>query len=235
MSLRQSFRRATVVVSVDRPGLIPVEIDYFNGIQEGRVELAMAPGDVAVVNPYAPPPAAFGLVPATDLYPLDALDLGDGGGSPDAGAPRLDGGPAPGDGGPAPGDGGPASGDGGPAPGDASATDAASSETAAASTSEDGGQPASPSDSHAFLPATAVASAATVAAADVAVDDGFPNGEGSYSGSGCTVHRAGRLASPSGLELVASFLAAVVMLARSAGRRHGGTRSARRRTGHLQR
>jgi MYXO-CTERM domain-containing protein len=63
---------------VNQAGLYPIQVEYFNGVEEGAIELSFAPGEVGV-DAGAPVPSAFALVPLGDLYPPSALDAEDAG------------------------------------------------------------------------------------------------------------------------------------------------------------
>lgn len=82
----QTFKRAAVSLEVTQAGLYDIELDYFNGVQEGAVEMSFALGAVGLVSPTAPVPNVFVLVPCPDLYPppQPAGDAGAGDASEDA-------------------------------------------------------------------------------------------------------------------------------------------------------
>jgi hypothetical protein len=80
-----SFQRQAGSVIAAAPGLYPIVIEYYNTIQEGAVEVSIAPGEVTLASAQQALPAAFQLVPQSDLYPLSAI--GDAGSGTDGGAP----------------------------------------------------------------------------------------------------------------------------------------------------
>jgi hypothetical protein len=81
----QPFRHEAAAFVVRQGGLYPIVVEYFNGVEEGAIELSFAPGDVSLAGGVsAPVPAAFQLVPLADLYPPEALGES---GADDAGAP----------------------------------------------------------------------------------------------------------------------------------------------------
>ena len=60
----QPFRHEGASFIVSEAGLYPITVEYFNGVQEGAVELSFAPGEVALdVDVNAPVPSVFELVP----------------------------------------------------------------------------------------------------------------------------------------------------------------------------
>ena len=82
----QPFRREAASFVVSEAGLYPIVVEYFNGVEEGAIQLSFAPGEVGLQFATAPLPSTFQLVPLHDLYPPDALDSLDGGEpGPDAG------------------------------------------------------------------------------------------------------------------------------------------------------
>ena len=93
----QAFRRVRTVLNIATPGLYAIRVDYFNGVEEGAIELSIADGDVAIVSPTSALPQSFALVPREDLYPFDSVVAADAGADlanpwSDAAAPVGDGG-----------------------------------------------------------------------------------------------------------------------------------------------
>jgi hypothetical protein len=80
----QDFHHNAASFLVTEAGLYPITVEYFNGVEEGAIELSFAPGEVALdADVSAPVPSVFALIPLSDLYPPRAL------GSLDGGVPSL--------------------------------------------------------------------------------------------------------------------------------------------------
>jgi hypothetical protein len=75
----QPFRRQAASFVVNEVGLYPIMVEYFNGVQEGAIELSVTSGEVPLLSETAPLSNVFQVVPVTDLYPPAALDGPDGG------------------------------------------------------------------------------------------------------------------------------------------------------------
>jgi hypothetical protein len=86
----QTFGHEATSFVVNEAGLYPITVEYFNGVQEGAIELSFAPGEVPLdAGVSGPVPSVFTLVPLGDLYPPSALASADGGTAP---ASPVDGG-----------------------------------------------------------------------------------------------------------------------------------------------